>query len=260
MARTTPAQLCREYQVSQMDMWKLMRELRFNVTRMAALLTDSQERQLRTYWENQTKLKARTAIGRKASARPLPPATRSTGTAREVDMKSYAKTCNCCRRRWFLQSAEDRPEPLCPECRTHYAVGGEDVERRLARAECHANLYRHDRDMAYQHASRMSAERDKAYAARGKWRNALVDVVLDHDERPDGLCWCGHKYPCRTWQTLQQANRGVHRQVEIWASWSDERLEEYLYGEASRRTESYELDAEDLAREQRAQTEAGGAA
>jgi hypothetical protein len=260
MARTTPMQLCREYQVSEMEMWKLMRELRFNVTRMAARLTDSQERRLRTYWENQAKLKSRPSAKEAAAPRPCKPGVSPVAAAQGVEMESFPKTCTCCQRRWLLNAAESRPEPLCPECRDHYAFDGEGIERRLARAESHAQLYQHDRDLAYGQVSRMAAERDRAYAARSKWRNALVDVVLDHDEGPDGLCWCGHKYPCRTWQTLQQANRGIHRQVEVWASWSDERLEEFLYGEASRRTETYELDVDDLIREDEAKPEADGVA
>ncbi len=71
----------------------------------------------------------------------------------------------------------------------------------------------------------------KAYGSRAKCRAALAEVVLDRDEGPDGRCWCGQTMPCRSWLTLEEANRGIHRQVETWSSWSDERLELLLSGD-----------------------------
>lgn len=241
----TPAELCGEFGVSQGELWKVMREMRFNITRMAALLNSTQERQLRQYWENQAKLKARpikrtTPLPRRA----MPPA-RPVAVAARSETEMFFKTCTCCDRRWALNAIEDRPEPLCPECKSHFPKQGESPERRLDRAESHAVLCRKDRDNAYQRVQEMSRERDQAYESRAKWRNALVEVVLDHDEGPGGVCWCGDKYPCRTWKALFEANRGIHTQVEKWASWSDQRLEDYLYGDEHRRTSKWVIE-EDL--------------
>ena len=101
----------------------------------------------------------------------------------------------------------------------------------LPGAESHAGIYKADRDAAYQAAQQNHELRQAAYESRAKCRAALAEVVLDHDEGPDGRCWCGQTMPCRSWLKLDEANRGIHRQVEKWSSWSDERLELLLSGD-----------------------------
>ncbi|MDN5789463.1 MAG: hypothetical protein L0H25_01160 [Micrococcales bacterium] len=108
----------------------------------------------------------------------------------------------------------------------------EGIERRLARAEEHAAIYRKERDAAYGAVQEHRRLRVAAYESRAKWRAAIEEVVLDHDEGPDGLCWCGHALPCRTWLKPDEANRGIHCEVEKWSSWSDVRLEGFLYSES----------------------------
>ncbi|EAP99445.1 hypothetical protein JNB_04715 [Janibacter sp. HTCC2649] len=63
-----------------------------------------------------------------------------------------------------------------------------------------------------------------------------MEVVLDHDEEEgtEGLCWCGQAYPCRTWRRLEEANKGIHRQVERWSSWNSDQLADFLYDEDGR--------------------------
>jgi hypothetical protein len=107
---------------------------------------------------------------------------------------------------------------------------------------CLASIRRKGRVLALTMSARM---KDVAYESRAKWRAALAEVVLDHDEGPDGVCWCGEKIPCRTWRKLEETNKGIHRQVEKWASWDDKRLEEFLGEERS--THDYVIDEDEPA-------------
>lgn len=238
MANMTPSKLAKELGVSKIEMFKTMQELRLNAKRMDALLNGPQEEKLRTFYTNQAKARQQ----RISNARRLPP---PPSTPRRPTVRAFPKTCNCCDRRWLHNAEEDRPRPLCDHCLGHYQQPDEPVERKLERAEAHARLFREDRDRAWEHAGESARMKDVAYESRAKWRAALAEVVLDHDEGPDGLCWCGEKIPCRTWRKLAEANTGIHRQVEKWASWGDKRLEEFLREE--RRPRDYVIDEDEPA-------------
>jgi len=239
MSNMTPSKLAKELGVSKIEMFKTMQELRLNAKRMDALLNGPQEEKLRTYYTNQAKARQQ----RISNARRLSPTTAPTPV--QSALRGFPKTCNCCDRRWLHKAAGDRPRPLCDDCLGHYAQTAEPIERKLERAEAHARLFRADRDRAWEQARESSRVKDVAYESRAKWRAALAEVVLDHDEGPDGLCWCGEKIPCRTWRRLAEANTGIHRQVEKWASWDDKRLEEFLREE--RRPRDYVIDEDEPA-------------
>lgn len=226
MGQVTPAILSREYEVSYSDMYKLMQELKINVVRMGAQLTPAQEKRIRGYFGNLAKSRAKTA---RRSLPPRVPAPKERDPLpADPPFKPYAKTCKCCDRHWEVVSARDANEPLCVPCRGHYFQQDESADRRLQRAESHVALYRADRDRAYDAARESYNDKVKAYESRAKWKAALVKVVLDHEEGPSGICWCGEQYPCRTWRKLEETNKGIHRNVETWAAWSDKRLEEML--------------------------------
>jgi hypothetical protein len=44
-----------------------------------------------------------------------------------------------------------------------------------------------------------------------------------------------------------EANKGIHRQVEKWSSWSEQRLEEFLYGEEHQRPSRLVIDEDEPA-------------
>lgn len=224
MYEMTPGRLAKELDVPKFEMWQTMQELRINAKRMDARLSDAQESLLRTFYSNKRTARERRAAQAAAGPPRLP-------MVRVPVERDFPRTCPCCERRWVHRGVEDHASTMCVKCQGHCSVAGEDMGRRLARAEDHAAMYKRDRDAAYDFAQENHRLRTVAYESRAKWRAALAEVVLDHDEGPDGLCWCGHTLPCRTWLKLDEANRGIHRQVEKWSSWSDVRLEEFLYGE-----------------------------
>lgn len=235
MYEMTPGRLAKELGVPKLDMWHAMQELRINAKRMDARVSDRQVGALRTYYSNKQRARARRAA--QAVVRDRPSSVPPIPVARE-----FPRTCPCCDRRWVHRGIEDLVGTLCPQCEGHRAVPGEDIERRLARAEQHAAIYSQERDAAYEAVQESHRLRVAAYDSRAKWRAAVAEVVLDHDEGPDGLCWCGHALPCRTWMKLDEANRGIHRQVEKWSSWSEARLEEFLYGESRARSSVIDED------------------
>lgn len=224
MYEMTPGRLAKELGVPKFELWQTMQQLRINAKRMDARLSDSQESLLRRHFANKRKDRDRRA----ALARP---ATHSSPVVAVPAQREFPRTCPCCDRRWVFRGVEDQASTVCPACEAHRSMADEDLDRRLARAESHAQLYRADRDAAYRLAQEYHAHRTEAFESRAKWRAALAEVVLDHDEGPDGLCWCGQTMPCRSWLKLDEANRGIHRQVEKWASWSTGVLEDFLYGE-----------------------------
>lgn len=225
MSNMTPATLSRELGVSKLEMYKALQELHINVKRMAARLNQQQEARVRTYFTNRAK----------ASHGPMPNTPRVPPSdpppAASPHLREFPKTCNCCDRLWLLRAEADTPRPICDECVEHHVRPDEPIGRRLERAESHARIFRAERDRAFAYAAESDAFKRIAYESRAKWRAALVEVVLDHDEDQGGLCWCGDALPCRTWRMLEEANKGIHRNVERWASWSDKRLDEFLYGE-----------------------------
>ena len=224
MYEMTPGRLAKELGVPKFEMWQTMQQLRINAKRMDARLSDSQDSTLRRYFANKRKDRERRAA--QSSLRPL-----RTPVVPVLVERDFPRTCPCCDRRWVHRGVEDQAPTVCAACTDHRSVADEGIDRRLARAESHAELYKADRDAARQLAQQYHEHRQVAYESRAKWRAALAEVVLDHEEVPDGLCWCGHTIPCRTWLKLDEANRGIHRQVEKWSSWSEARLDDFLYGE-----------------------------
>jgi hypothetical protein len=91
---------------------------------------------------------------------------------------------------------------------------------------------------AWEHASKRATEYESrmkgALQSRQKWKAALVEVVLAHEETPTGECKCGaRRYPCFTVAKLERTNRGIARQVEQLGTLSDRELERELYPETA---------------------------
>lgn len=226
----TVIELVRELGVTKGEMFEAAQELRLGVVRMSAQLNSKQEDRLRNHFDNIAKAHRKRAARLAKERASIPRASPARSAPVPVEHE-FTKTCLCCARRWLLTAVEDYSTPLCSRCESHSPIPDEPIDRRLERAETHASLYWEERDGARQSASRSARAAGVAYESRAKWVAALVEVVLDHDEGEDGLCWCGEQYPCRTWRKLEEANKGIHRDVEKWGSWSRKRLDEFLYGD-----------------------------
>jgi hypothetical protein len=81
-------------------------------------------------------------------------------------------------------------------------------------------------DKATEYEGRMKS----AYVSRQKWKAALVEVAIGHEQTADGKCTCGAKEsPCATMRLLEYANKGISRQVERLTTLSREELDHELY-------------------------------
>lgn len=255
--RETPGSIARQYGVRPMDIYKVMQEMKLGVGAMGAKLNGPQAQKLHAHYQNMAKVNEDRA---KRNARKLeatqhsPLVTRGEGVTMPVVQKprperEWPKHCECCDLKWIYLSDEDTYKPHCPQCEGHHPKAGEDLTRRLRRATNHAERYRAMADRAYASAAQAHDEKQQAYRSRTHWNRALAEVVLDHEPDEDGNCWCGIPYPCRTWRKLEEANKGVHRQVEKWSTLSEERLAEVLYGDDySRMLDEEQRDLERRAR------------
>jgi hypothetical protein len=202
----------------------VLKDLQMNITRMSAQLNGKQAEQLTKYFENQRKGRER----RVREAQRLSEAKRITVVnvpPVKVPQK-WDKHCNCCGRDWVLTAVENQTESACPSCVDHTSQKEEDSARAIRRACDHAEQFRADRDRYRDFAEKANSEKLAAFRSRMKWTRALAEVMLDHDETDEGVCWCGDPHPCRTWRKLEEANKGIHREVEKWASMPDDVLEE----------------------------------
>lgn len=233
MTEITPGRLAKEFGLTPTEIYKVLIDLKMPVRRMGATLSPSQEATLRTFLTNTATYEERRrkrAIAERI-ARVNKPAVRN-----------YPKTCQCCAMRWLFRAVNDEGQPVCSKCADHLQTPDEPIEHRVGRAEAHSAMYLGERDLARELLHKRSGERDAAYTSRLKWMRAMAEVMLDHDAGPDGICWCGDTLPCRTWKKLERANVGIHRQVEKWASFDEDQLDRFLYGDE-------DLDRESMANE-----------
>ncbi len=230
--RITVAALAKELGLGQQEIYKQLIELGLSARKMSATLPAVQADKIREH--NVSQRAAHTRRLRQWEQQRAKQKKAGTMTPSEPVQRqaSQANVCQCCERRWLCRSPADEAEPLCISCRSHYAKDAEEIERTLARETSHARLYRDDREKAHKQVADSYKEKADAYAARNRWRAALVRVVLDHEPLDDGSgeCWCGGIYPCRTWQRLEQVNKGLHRQVEQLAALPPGELENELDG------------------------------
>jgi hypothetical protein len=69
-----------------------------------------------------------------------------------------------------------------------------------------------------------------ALHSRDSWRGACVETVLEHESTATGGCKCGaNAFPCFTWRALEDANRGILRQVERFGTMKDRDRHDALY-------------------------------
>lgn len=247
--RETPASIAKQYGARPLDIYKVMQDMKLGVGSMGAKLNGLQAAKLHKYYQNLAKVNADRAK-RLAQQTSTAPVERFTvpPVQKPRPEREWPKHCQCCDLKWIYLADEDANKPYCDKCEGHHPKAGEDDARRIARATEHAARYKGMADRAYASAATAHDEKGQAYRSRTRWSRALAEVVLDHEPDEEGNCWCGGPYPCRTWRRLEEANKGVHHQVEKWSALSDERLEEVLYGEDYTRM----LDEEHLDLERRA--------
>lgn len=160
-----------------------------NITRMSAQLNGKQAEQLTKYFEYQRKgreLRVREAQrlseAKRITVVNVPPV--------KVPQK-WDKHCNCCGRDWVLTAVENQTESACLSCVDHTSQTEEDSARAIRRACNHAEQFRADRDGYGDFAEKANPEKRAAFRSRMKWSRALAEVMLDHDETDEGVCWCG---------------------------------------------------------------------
>jgi hypothetical protein len=219
MNRIRVHELAKELGISSREIVATARDLHFNIIKASAQLTTSQAE----------------AIRRRVAARPprplMPPATASLQPPPPRVIRSAE--CSCCQLLFTYDASRlgfDRGSAVrCGFCEDHYEIKGEDAARRLARFEDHDHRVRRDWQFARQKATEMENRMKHALQSRQKWKAALAEVILAHEQRPNG-CSCGaQSYPCLTLRKLEEVNRGIARQVERLGTLSDADLERELY-------------------------------
>lgn len=132
-----------------------------------------------------------------------------------------AGRCECCTLPFSATVHAQEPVPRwCPECRGHYAVQDESVERKVERLTNHEGRLLTYLGQARDAANRLQTEVNErraqtksALRSREEWRAVLTEVATLHNQGVDGRkCECGVQWPCETWQVLQQ-DRRIAREV-----------------------------------------------
>lgn len=152
----------------------------------------------------------------------------------EEDLKSYDvapavryATCECC---GFPFSYEAWEQTLwCEHCAEHNEIEGEPADRVIARLADHEQRvrkwYLRARSKATEYENRMKS----AFESRQKWKAALVEIALGHEQTDGGKCTCGaNESPCATMRLLEYANKGIARQVERLITLTREELDREL--------------------------------
>jgi hypothetical protein len=214
-------ELAKELQVSSLEVVKSARALGFNVISASAMLHAKQVDALRG------------RVVPRGPRQPVAPASSALPKTRPGGVVRSA-TCACCGLLFGFDASRlavggDRPV-RCEPCREHYEINGEDTGRTLSRYQDHERRVRAAWEFAAKKASEYEERMKAALGSRRRWKAALAEVVLAHEEVGDHKCSCGAKaYPCFTVKQLEQANRGIAREVERLGALSDEALDRELY-------------------------------
>lgn len=230
--------LAKELGVRPNEIMSMGSEVGIRVVRVASKLSPSQAEQIRRHAavEAQRRERAKSAAPA-VSPRPSKPA-RALGQAaahapaRPIPSDGPEHACSCCGLHVPASpSWSTGDEPIrCPACAVHFEVPGEDQARLLARLQDHDARLGRAYLAAWTAAADFENRMKAALHSRDSWRGALVEVALAHDEAGSGRCKCGAKtFPCFTLKALEQANRGIARQVERFGTMSDEDRERELY-------------------------------
>lgn len=236
--RETLVTVAKRYGVKWREVYKIAQELKINVVRMDATLNPKQADKLHTYFQNAAKANVGRTTRQSLKSGTVPGRSTVPVIQKRRPERSWRKQCECCDLPWVYLADEDTYKPHCGHCEGHHPKTGEDDVRRLRRSSDHATRYRSIMDRAWASVAKAEKEKQIAYDKRHKWRAALAEVMLDHE--PVGRCWCTEQGRCRTWRKLEEANTGIHRNVETLFSYSDSRLDATLYGEDWTRMEERE--------------------
>lgn len=211
-------ELARELGVSILVVIQVAERLKLPVRRGAAELTPRQEQLIRAEvdrggWKDRT---------RRSETEPAP-------TYWSAPSVRYP-TCECCGFRFVHYTPPSEPPPQCEHCTEHYEIEGESTDRVIARLEDHEQRARDRYLAASSKATEYEGRMKAAYESRQKWKAALVEIAVGHEQTDDGKCLCGAKEsPCTTLRFLEYANKGIARQVERLAALPREALNHELY-------------------------------
>jgi hypothetical protein len=233
----------RECGVTNNELLDACRRLDIPASRVASKLRPDQVKRLRTHFAGKRKYLGQ---GRSTSSRRPPEPVRTLipvlklhprdaamwNVSEVAEIPTIPNGCACCGMR-FPREPGDRNQRHCFDCQAHYPQDGEDSERELARLRDHDARLRPGFAAAWHQQSRYEGRMKSAMDSRDKWKAALAEVVLTHEEADDGGCKACHgtKFPCGTWRKLEEANPGIHRKIEALAGLPDEELKRVLYGD-----------------------------
>lgn len=235
MPSITVALLARELAVRPNAVLQMATTVGLHITRVGALLTQSQADRIRAH------AAARVARQVRAAAAPPPPRPGAPRAMATVAAPRPAQptvgpdhACDCCgmRLQGTPPSPEEEAEPArCSACAAHFEIEGEDADRVQERLRDHDERLRHAYAVLWTRLRGTEDEKQRGFRSRNSWRGALVEVMEGHEEVGTGGCSCGAKaFPCATWKGLQRANRGVLQQVEDFLAMKDDERDRRLYG------------------------------
>lgn len=209
-------ELAREYDLSIPEVQDCARKLGLPWSKAITMLNGNQVAELRPALEAEQRTK-RWQRDRPASDDPEHPGVQ--GDVVHVE-------CACCQ--LTLHCRADMGEAYCDWCRDHFALPGENLERKIARLTDHdvrmRNAYVRARE-AYYDCRRQLAS---ALESRDGWREAVTKLVHDHIAGARGHCnKCNRPFPCETVQILRGVNYGFSKYTERLAGYSDEEVERH---------------------------------
>jgi hypothetical protein len=245
-------QVAKENDVSSNDVIDACRDLGISATRVASKLRPDQVKRLESHFAGKRQYVSRgRSVVATPSKRPLSPGSNALpvpdalpvlklrpraaalwNVSEVAEIPPVPEACACCGIR-YPRPHDDRAQQYCPRCRAHYSTEGEQPDRELARLRDHEQRLRQGYAAAWHHQGHFEGRMKSAMHSRDRWKAALAEVVLTHEETEDGSCKACHEqtFPCGTWRKLEEANRGIHRKVEaLWGLPEDE-LERALYGD-----------------------------
>jgi hypothetical protein len=201
----TLVELAREYDLSIPDVQDCARNLGLPWKKGVTMLNASQVAELRPALDAEQR-------------------TKRWQRSRRVEPDVVHVECACCQ--LTLDSRTDLGAALCDACRHHFAVPGENVERKLARLSDHDERMRKGYVVARENFYDVRRQLAIALQGRDDWREAATKLVRDHVAGPRGHCEkCNKPFPCEPVQILRSVNYGFVRYTERFAGYSDEEVE-----------------------------------
>lgn len=222
-------ELARELHVRPLAIIQSAQRLKINVLRAAATLTAGQAERIR--------------YDVKANGRPVGLVTAPAPALKAPVQR--AATCECCRLHFMYSAYENQPR-WCAHCVSHHPGADDDVDRQIARLTDHEARMREKCDAATKAANDYEQRMKDAYSSRQKWKRALVEIVVWHEQTEELSCACGApRWPCMTLRLLEDSNRGIHRAVEALTGLSPEALERELNKHEPWRISRFEMARDD---------------